>query len=864
MNGADPCRETLAFLQARRPDLVPFFYNAAGVLSSLVPLDAEAARVLRLLSLASQTVYIDPHAVMAPAVGRGELKEFAELLYELAVKAPGYAGVFASSYPALPFPAHRVRAEILDFVEKCLAKVGRGEKAFASCLAGLGEEPCRFLLRRFTLVAFHAPGSFEAILARLPRTRRVLSPAAFAGWIARGTDLMESSRVEEGVRFLLGRSRESRSVLGAHQAVLEDVKNVLKIYGASLAGRELAVVSLESSSFGLKAPYCDGKSMFLPPEIGLFAETERNERIYTVLAAQQAASVAMGTFDLDLAALDFKEELRARYATALPRIMDNVKKQYGARAKRIRQLPTGEIEAAFPSGRRILVLETEYEKFFYSFPFPDFAKELFTLVENSRIERALSRRYPGLREDYLLLNTRLWRKRPPLPQSRVQAALECLFQYSLLERYRAPLTDPRLQKLAVRIAEEFSKTWNEGNTVADSARICFRLYTLFSDNLPLTPYCTENDVRNDFQELVKQAICPEIVREASPELLKEEAPERAPEPGDPDEPRAIELKERADGDAKADPIRSAVASGTLKIYRYPEYDHAAGLRRQKHCTLYERTLDPVEGDYCRGVLAAERQTYGRLRKRFLSMRPEDLEISRRWPSGEEIDIGDAVDYSIDLLRGACPEENIYSRRRKNTRDVLAAILLDASSSTKNLIGGQPIIDTERKALVLLASSLAVIGDDFGIFAFNSHGRNSVHFHVVKDFLEPWNARTQGRIPSIEPFASNRDGCAIRHATARLLEQPQRTKLLLLLSDGIPADIGYGSDSATDTSPYAIEDTREAIRECRMGGIVPFCITIDRSARGYIEHLYGDYRYTVIDDVSLLPERLSRLYLRLTD
>ena len=134
---------------------------------------------------------------------------------------------------------------------------------------------------------------------------------------------------------------------------------------------------------------------------------------------------------------------------------------------------------------------------------------------------------------------------------------------------------------------------------------------------------------------------------------------------------------------------------------------------------------------------------------------------------------------------------------------------------------------------------------------------------MKDFSEPWNARTQGRIGSIEPRASNRDGCVIRHAAARLAEQPHATKPLLLLSDGIPADVGYGGASSAETSDYAIEDTRRAVIECRIRGIVPYCITIDKTARHYISRLYGDYHYAPIDDITALPDRLSRLYLYLT-
>ena len=222
-----------------------------------------------------------------------------------------------------------------------------------------------------------------------------------------------------------------------------------------------------------------------------------------------------------------------------------------------------------------------------------------------------------------------------------------------------------------------------------------------------------------------------------------------------------------------------------------------------------------------------------------------------------------MDYCTDLLRGACPEETIYFRKAINRRDVVAAVVVDASSSTDAEVNGRRIIDIEKESLAILASALSRIGDDFGVYSFYSHGRNRVFFDIVKDFTEPWNERTQGRIGSIRAQAANRDGCAIRHAAARLSVHPHRTKLLLLLSDGVPADVDYGGASSADSSPYSIEDTRRAVHECRRQGIVPYCITIDRAAKDYISHLYGDYHYTVIDDVAALPERLARLYLRFT-
>ena len=179
------------------------------------------------------------------------------------------------------------------------------------------------------------------------------------------------------------------------------------------------------------------------------------------------------------------------------------------------------------------------------------------------------------------------------------------------------------------------------------------------------------------------------------------------------------------------------------------------------------------------------------------------------------------------------------------------------------VGQHKIIEIEQISLALLASALSLIGDTFGIFSYFSLGRHRVFFNVVKDFHEPWGNRTQGRIENVRAYASNRDGCAIRHAASRLAQQPHKTKLLIILSDGIPADLEYGGTSSAETSHYAIEDTRRAVIECRMAGIVPYCITVDRAARAYIPRLYGDYHYVMLNDVTHLPEKLARLYVRFT-
>jgi len=83
------------------------------------------------------------------------------------------------------------------------------------------------------------------------------------------------------------------------------------------------------------------------------------------------------------------------------------------------------------------------------------------------------------------------------------------------------------------------------------------------------------------------------------------------------------------------------------------------------------------------------------------------------------------------------------------------------------------------------------------------------------------------------------------------------RLLIVLSDGRPYDHDYGD------ARYAREDTREALRQARLDGITPFCITIDRDSEAELRDLYGEVGYTIIDDVLTLPERMPAIYRRLT-
>ena len=100
------------------------------------------------------------------------------------------------------------------------------------------------------------------------------------------------------------------------------------------------------------------------------------------------------------------------------------------------------------------------------------------------------------------------------------------------------------------------------------------------------------------------------------------------------------------------------------------------------------------------------------------------------------------------------------------------------------------------------------------------------------------------------------GAAIRHASALLARQAARHRLLLVLSDGKPNDVDQYQGR------YGLEDTRQAVVEARLSGLVPFCLTVDRDAPAYMPAVFGRRGYALLRRQELLPGVLVEVVRRL--
>ncbi|APZ44578.1 VWA domain-containing protein [Acidihalobacter ferrooxydans] len=292
---------------------------------------------------------------------------------------------------------------------------------------------------------------------------------------------------------------------------------------------------------------------------------------------------------------------------------------------------------------------------------------------------------------------------------------------------------------------------------------------------------------------------------------------------------------------------------------YPEWDYREQRYLHEWARVIERPVTDGKPNRARHILNDHAGALKRLRAALEMQKPARMAPLRRQPDGDELDIEATIGYVVDKRAGLSPEGLIYRRRAVQQRDTAVLLLADMSTSimARHPSGDGKIVDRIRSGLILFSEALSSLGDAYAICGFASKYHDNVNYYVLKDFKEPGGAEINARIAGISGRLASRMGAAIRHSIKRFDAVDARHRLLLLLSDGRPADYDDGGDPR-----YLNEDTRMAMKEAVDAGVHPFCITLDPRGGQYLPSIFGPSHYTVLDRVDELPARLPEIYLRL--
>lgn len=294
-------------------------------------------------------------------------------------------------------------------------------------------------------------------------------------------------------------------------------------------------------------------------------------------------------------------------------------------------------------------------------------------------------------------------------------------------------------------------------------------------------------------------------------------------------------------------------------FHYQEWDYQVQLHRPDWVTLYERRPKRADPAVIDRILVEHRPIAFRIKQIIDLLQPAGVQRMRRLEDGDEIDINAAIDAMVSIRMGLQPDTRITMRNVIKSRDLAVVVLLDLSESTNGKVGesDKTVLELTREAASLVATAINGIGDPFAIHGFASDGRHDVQYFRFKDFREHFDDEAKARLAGMTGQLSTRMGAAMRHAAQHLLKQPERKKLLLVVTDGEPADID-------ERDPQHLRfDTKKAVEELYGKGIMSYCLTLDRNADEYVKRIFGQNHYTIIDHVERLPEQLPLLFASLT-
>ena len=454
-------------------------------------------------------------------------------------------------------------------------------------------------------------------------------------------------------------------------------------------------------------------------------------------------------------------------------------------------------------------------------PFQRMAVEL---LEDSRVEYLVMREYPGLRRIFMALH--------PIPaEDACEVEKESSVRHRLTMLSRAildpqhPYRNPHIIDFAKRFHELLVKSESSMQAMSDLAVSFVARTRLQSDNLPKTHFKdTVVSYRDDNRQLWK------FIEEGDEEEAFDE--QRKIEPGE--EPKGL-------------PPR-----------HYHEWDYNNQSYRPDWVSVFEG-LHPSgnAGDIDR-LLAKHAALAKRLKKMLDLLKPQDKVRIRYQEEGSELDLDVALRSLIDYKSGSQPDPRINMSHRNDGRNIAVMVLLDLSESLNEKAAGsdQTILELSQEAVSLLGWAIEKLGDPFAIAGFNSNTRHDVRYLHIKGYSESWNDEVKARLAAMEASFSTRMGAAMRHAAHYLEKQASDKKLMLIITDGEPADID------TKDSRLLIEDARQAVKELDQQGIYSYCINLDPKADEYVADIFGK-QYTIIDNVMQLPERLPQLFISLT-
>lgn len=196
---------------------------------------------------------------------------------------------------------------------------------------------------------------------------------------------------------------------------------------------------------------------------------------------------------------------------------------------------------------------------------------------------------------------------------------------------------------------------------------------------------------------------------------------------------------------------------------------------------------------------------------------------------------------------------VFARKRPPAEEPSLAVALRIDESASMSAFGR--LDAAKQAAIALYEFCTGCGIPIMVYGDTADRSKleQMSIYAYVDF-ESKDAGEKYALMNIQARSNNRDGMALRIISDRLLNAPQKTKLIISISDGQPKAI------PDYTGEKAVHDMKDTLQEYRRKGIQFLAAAIGQDKEA-IRELYGAENTLDITDLKQLPARLVQIIAR---
>jgi hypothetical protein len=408
-------------------------------------------------------------------------------------------GIFEATARSLP----RIRADQrLRFLklagrlrESGCANVPIAMLEVSQSLEQLDEENQGQVLKLAEALLEVLPPAMPEFIKGCPQALERVTLSQLEKWFEEGVRLLKHNS-DGGLAYFRVESAHSQEVLEGLSSSVEftRIKDLMEMYCRALAGAEVSLSASEDlaeKNIGWvsgEAPSTEGSTVFVPSLVDRYATKQENFDWFKVVSTHQVAHLEFGSFRFEF----------ERPST----LFRDMRPVLGAKGM------SGGGDGA--SAERGWV--TDLQRFFDIFEDRRLALDVFTVVEDGRLDVRVKAEYPGINQAYGKVQQDSLQGRPEVESLPAREALLELLVRLSLQRYEglsAPRQYVQEARKAARIARRAVRF---GATVEDTAEATLRIYAIIAQipNAKIPPEEWQSfdedqeDEDVDYEELLRQ------------------------------------------------------------------------------------------------------------------------------------------------------------------------------------------------------------------------------------------------------------------------------------------------------------------------------------------------------------------------